>query len=121
MGISQYSAVVTLDRYRGMLPGMTADVDIRIEGVENALIIPLDALHETSAMSYVYTTYDEETMQYGGMVEVTTGMRNDSYVEILSGLSQGDVIRYTEAQFDFFAFINSQFGMGGNQRRGMGG
>lgn len=123
MGVTQYSAVITVDKAAGMLPGMTADVDVRIEGVENALIIPLDALHETSTMSYVYTTYDEETMQYGGMVEVTTGMRNDSFVEITSGLSEGDIIRYTEAQFDFFAFINSQFGgMGGSgQYLGMGG
>lgn len=122
MGVTQYSAEVTVDTVRGMLPGMTAQVDIRIEGNENALIIPVDALHQTSAMSYVYTTYDEETMQYGGMVEVTTGMRNDDFVEITSGLAEGDIIRYTEAQFDFFAFI-SQFSQMGGQGGypGMGG
>ena len=121
MGITQYSAVVTLDTVRGMLPGMTADVDIKIEGNENALIIPLDALHQTSAMSYVYTTYDEETMQYGGMVEVTTGMQNDDFVEITSGLSEGDIVRYTEAQFDFFAFITQLGQMNGAGYPGMGG
>lgn len=118
MGVTQYSAEVTVDAVRGMLPGMTAQVDIRIEGNENALIIPVDALHQTSAMSYVYTTYDEETMQYGGLVEVTVGMRNDDFVEITSGLAEGDIVRYTEAQFDFFAFI-TQLGQGGY--RGMGG
>lgn len=121
MGMTQYSAVVTLDTGRGMLPGMTAQVDIKIEGSENALIIPVDALHQTSAMSYVYTTYDEETMQYGGMVEVTTGMQNDSFVEITSGLSEGDIVRYTEAQFDFFAFISQFSQMGGAGYPGMGG
>ncbi len=120
MGITQYSAEVTLDTVRGMLPGMTAEVDIKIEGAENALIIPLDALHQTSAMSYVYTTYDEETMEYGGMVEVTTGMQNDDFVEITSGLSEGDIVRYTEAQFDFFAFI-SQISQSAGGYRGMGG
>lgn len=118
MGVTQYSAEVTVDAVRGMLPGMTAQVDIRIEGNENALIIPVDALHQTSAMSYVYTTYDEETMQYGGLVEVTVGMRNDDFVEITSGLAEGDIVRYTEAQFDFFAFI-TQLSQGGY--RGMGG
>lgn len=120
MGVTQYSAEVILDTVRGMLPGMTAEVDIKIEGNENALIIPVDALHQTSAMSYVYTTYDEETMQYGGMVEVTTGMQNDSFVEITSGLSEGDIVRYTEAQFDFFAFI-TQLGQMGGQNAGMNG
>lgn len=121
MGVTQYSAQVTLDTVLGMLPGMTAQVDIRIEGNENALIIPVDALHQTSAMSYVYTTYDEETMQYGGLVEVTTGMRNDEFVEITSGLSEGDIVRYTEAQFDFFAFLTQLGQMGGAGYPGMGG
>ena len=110
-GVTQYSAEVTLDKVEGMLAGMTASVDVKIEGVENALIIPIDALHQTSAISYVYTAYDEETKQYGGMVEVTTGMQNDSYVEILSGLSEGDVVYYTE-QENFFAMIGNMMGMG---------
>ena len=111
-GVTQYSAEVTLDKAEGMLPGMTASVDVKIEGVENALIIPVDALHQTSAISYVYTSYDEELKQYGGMVEVTTGMQNDSFVEILSGLKEGDVVYYTE-QEDIFSFFMGMGGMGG--------
>lgn len=115
-GVTVYSAEVTVDNMDGMLPGMTADVDVKIEGVENALIIPVDALHQTSAISYVYTSYDEETRQYGGMVEVTTGMQNDSYVEILSGLKAGDTVCYTESRNPFAAM----FGMMGNMGGGMG-
>ena len=89
-GVTQYSAEVLLDKAPGMLPGMTADVDVKIEGVENAIIIPVEALRQTSAISYVFTTYDEETKQYGGMVEVTIGMQNDDFVEITSGLSGGE-------------------------------
>lgn len=111
-GVPQYSAVVTLDRAEGMLAGMTAEVDVKIEGVDNALIIPLEALHQTSTVSYVYTSYDEETKQYGGMVEVTTGMQNDEYVEILTGLREGDTVYYTETQ-DFMSFLMGMSGMGG--------
>lgn len=93
---AQYSAVVELDKVPGMLPGMTADVDVQIQGVENALIIPLDALHQTSTVYYVYTTYDPETMQYGGRVEVTVGMQNSDCAEIISGLNDGDTVYYTE-------------------------
>nr|MBQ8244758.1 HlyD family efflux transporter periplasmic adaptor subunit [Oscillospiraceae bacterium] len=118
-GVTQYSAEVTLERAEGMLPGMTAEVDVKIQGVENVLIIPVDALHQTSAISYVYTTYDEELQQYGGMVEVTTGMQNENYVEILSGLKEGDTIYYTERQ-EIFSFFNMMGGgMGGNMG-GMG-
>ena len=103
-GVTQYSAEVTLNKAEGMLPGMTASVDISIEGVENALLIPLDALHQTSTTSFVYTSYDPETQQYGGMVEVSTGMQSDAFVEILSGLKEGDTVYYTEQNDTFFGF-----------------
>lgn len=117
-GVTVYSAEITVDNVPGMLPGMTADVDVKIEGVENALLIPVEALRQTSAISYVYTTYDPETKQYGGMVEVTTGMQNDTYVEILSGLKPGDPVYYTK-QENFFDMIFSA--MGGGMSGGMGG
>lgn len=111
-GVTQYSAEVTLDKADGMLPGMTASVDVKIEGVENAMIIPVDALHQTSTIYYVYTSYDEETQQYGGMTEVTIGMQNDNYVEIQSGLNVGDTVYYTESEDPFAAFFGAMGGMG---------
>ena len=97
-----YTAVVTLDKVEGMLPGMTASVDVRIEGVYDAILIPVDALHQTSSGYYVYTAYDGETEEYGGKVGVVPGLSNSSYVEIKSGLAEGDVVYYTEEQ-DFFS------------------
>ena len=119
-GVTQYSAEVTLDKAYGMLPGMTADVDIKIQGVENALIIPIDALHQTRDTYFVYTSYDEETKQYGGMREVTIGMQNDTQVEILSGLTKGETVFYTEAAQSIFASFGGM-GMGGGMPSGMGG
>ena len=114
-GVTQYSAEVLLDKAAGMLPGMTADVDIKIEGASDALIIPVDALHQTSTGAFVYTTFDEETQQYGGKVDVVAGMQNHEYVEILSGLKEGDTVYYTK-QENIFAFFASMMG-GGNNRR----
>ena len=115
-GVTQYSAEVQLERSTGMLAGMTADVDIKIEGTENALIIPVDALRQTSAGSYVFTTYNEETKQYGGRVDVVAGMQNDDYAEILEGLKEGDTVYYVEQEDSFFPF-----GMMGGMPSGMGG
>lgn len=111
-GVTVYSAVVEFPMTAdvNMLPGMSADVDIRIQGVENAILVPVEAVHQTSAICYVYTTYDEETEEYGGKVEVTTGLWGDKYVEIIDGLSEGDSVFYAEEQsFDFGSFV----GMGG--------
>ena len=117
-----YTAVIMVDKLTGMLPGMTASVDVRIEGVDDAIIIPVDALNQTSAGSYVYTTYDEETQQYGGRVDVVTGLSNNNYVEIKSGLSVGDTVYYTESQSIGNMFGNMGFGnmgsMPGNMNSG---
>lgn len=118
-GVTQYSAEVTLDREEGMLSGMTANINVRIEGTENALIIPVDALHQNSASYYVYTAYNNEVHRYEGRVEVTIGMQNDDFVEITSGLQEGDTVYYTESQsltiMDMFAMAQ---GMNGGMNGG---
>ena len=113
------TATVTLDKTQQMLSGMSADVAVTIEGVDNALLLPEDAVRRTSATSYVYTSYDEETGELGGMVEVVTGLSNGSYIEITSGLSEGDTVYYTEQEssFDFGGFT----GFGGGNMGGMPG
>lgn len=109
-GLSEsYTAVIELSKVTGMLPGMTASVDIRIEGVDNAIIIPVDALNRTSTGAYVYTSYNEETQEYGGRVDVVTGISNNDYVEIKSGLDIGDTVYYTEKQT-----FGNMFGNRGN-------
>ena len=101
-GVTRYSAVVTMDKTPEMLQGMSAKVVIRISGVDNAVIIPVEALHQTSATSYVYTSFDQETQEFGGRVDVQVGITNSSYAEILSGLKEGDTVYYTETENSFF-------------------
>ena len=82
---------------------MSATASITIKSVENALIIPLDALKQTSTTAYVYTTYDEENDTLGGMTEVETGISNSSYVEITGGLSEGDTVYYKVTETTSFS------------------
>ena len=118
-----YSAVVELEKAEGMLSGMTASVSVRIEGVDNAILIPIEALHKTSDGAYVYTSYNEEYQEYGGKVDVVIGLENSTYVEIKSGLSEGDTVYYTEQASDFggMGFGNMPGGMDfGNMPGGSG-
>lgn len=120
-GVSVYSAVITLDKADGMLSGMSADVVITIEGVDNALLIPVDALHQTRATAYVYTAYNAETGEYSGMVEVTTGLQNSNYVEITSGLKEGDTVYYTEEEESGFSGMGGMSFGGGSMPEGFSG
>ena len=118
-----YTAEILLDKVSGMLPGMTASVDVRIEGVDDAILIPADALHQTSTGYYVYTSYDEQTQEFGGRVDVIPGLSNSNYVEIKSGLSEGDTVYYTKAETFDGMFGGMDFGSmpGGRGNSGSGG
>ena len=96
-----YSAVIEVEKVEGMLSGMTASVSVRIEGVDDAILIPIEAVHKTSDGAYVYTSYNEEYQEYGGKVDVVTGLENSTYVEIKSGLNVGDTVYYTEQETGF--------------------
>ena len=109
-GITSYSATVTFDKARGMLGGMTADVTVNITGSENVLIIPVDAVHRTRASAYVYTSYNAETGEYGGEKEITVGISNDEYTEVVSGLEEGEVIWYKQTELNPFMMM----GFGGS-------
>ena len=102
-GVTSYTATISLETQPGMLPGMTAEASVTIQGVENALLLTEDAVRRTSTSAYVYTAYDPETGELGGMREVVTGLSNGSFIEITQGLSQGDTVYY-EKQQDFFGF-----------------
>lgn len=103
-GVTTYTAVISLEKTDAMLAGMSASATIKIDGVENALLIPVDALNRTSSGYYVYTECDEESGTLGGMVEVTAGISNSVYAEITSGLSEGDTVYYTEKEDSAFSF-----------------
>ena len=115
-GVTYFTVEVTIDKTDEMLAGMSASVDIVIEGVDNALLVPSDALQQTSSTSYVYTEYDEESGELGGMVEVTIGLDNGSYVEITSGLSEGDTVYYDTSSSDDSS--TSDFGTMGGMNSG---
>ena len=120
-GVTRYTAVVTLDKTPEMLQGMSAKVVVRIQGVENAVIIPIDALKQTSSRSFVYTSYNEETQEFGGLVEVTVGITNSSYAEIISGLNEGDTVWYTPKAANSFGNMNFPGGFNGSMPGGFSG
>ncbi len=121
-GVTTYTATITIQKTDDMLSGMSASATVTIEGVEDALLIPADALNKTSSTYYVYTSYDESTGELSGMTEVTVGITNSKYAEITSGLSEGDTVYYTEQQTDSFNFGGmGDFGGGNADFGGVGG
>ncbi|MBQ6146321.1 MAG: HlyD family efflux transporter periplasmic adaptor subunit [Clostridia bacterium] len=119
-GVTSYAVEVTLERTEKMLPQMSATVSIRIEGVDDALLLPEDAVTRTRNAAYVYTSVDETTGELSGMTEVKTGLSGGGYVEIMEGLQEGDTVYYTQKQANDFSSFMGGFG-GGNNRGGNSG
>ena len=116
-GVTGYAVEVTLDRVEKMLPRMSATVSIRIEGVDDALLLPEDAVTKTRTSAYVYTSVNETSGELEGMVEVKTGLTGGGFIEITEGLKEGDTVYYIKKQSNDFSSFMGGFG-GGNNRGG---
>ena len=93
-GSSKFTVELTLEKSGDMLPGMTASAFIRLDGGENLLCVPAAALGEENGKTVLYTSYDEKNGVLGCPVPVTIGAADADYVQILTGLSQGDTVYY---------------------------
>lgn len=113
-GVTTYEVGVLIEDRKEMMAGMNVDAEIIIEEKSEAFVVPVAAIKK-AGNKYIVTTKDEEGNLTPVMVEV--GITNDKYVEIVSGLSEGDVIYYNEAISDAYDLSNMKIpGMGGVKR-----
>jgi macrolide-specific efflux system membrane fusion protein len=75
-----------------MRPGMTAGIEAVMESKKNVLKLPISGLFDDNGTHFVYLYVPGAAAE---KVQVTTGLRNDTDVEILKGLSEGDQV-YTD-------------------------
>ncbi len=103
---------------RGNAPQRTQNAEAATE--ESGLIPAVKKLY-SGVMDWLYADVNEETQVSGSLVKVTTGMQNDDYVEILSGVSEGDVVLYTGSSSSSSSnMMMSMMTMGGGNRNGGG-
>ncbi len=82
-------ARATLPNTQGFLrPGLFAKIKIVFEKNQQALVVPEQALFMAHSKNYVYKIVNQKAI----LTEVTTGVRENGTVEILSGLTSKDVI-----------------------------
>ena len=113
-----YPVTIRIDETDGLLPGMSVDATIELGSAEDVLAIPASALNrgdtvlvtaDSPSAANAVTGQTEETaeapassaapegeseeQQYVS-VPVTTGITDGDYIEITSGLQEGDVVAY---------------------------
>ena len=96
-----------------LLPAMTARVDIVTSEKDSALVVPISALKTDTKGSYVILNLPDGTKENR---YVSTGIYSDEYVEIESGLTDGDKVVIT-----YKAKSSTAANSSGKKRGGMGG
>jgi membrane fusion protein (multidrug efflux system) len=71
-----------------LLPGAFANVELVLDELHDALLVPAEAVIPDYDTSYVYVVKEGRAEQR----QVVTGVRTDSRVQILSGLEPGEVV-----------------------------
>ena len=100
-GTTTYPVTIRIDDTDGLRPGMNANAEIVVAEAKNALVVPNAAVMRGS---YVLVTKDspsaanaDTTMEAPEgfvYVPVKTGVSDDDYTQIVSGIQEGDTIGY---------------------------
>ena len=91
---SYFSATVTFDNNGNLKIGMSATCEIIIERAENVVAVPVEAIQTSDEGKYVIVVNSDGSTSN---VSVETGISNDAYTEIKSGISEGTTIQMTES------------------------
>ena len=101
-GITTYPVTVRIDETDGLRPGMNVDAEIILDSAEDVLAIPSGAVNRgntvliTADSPSAANALDQEAPEGYVYVEVETGISDDSYIQILSGLQEGDTVAYLQ-------------------------
>ena len=122
-GVTNYPVTVTLDDAGDLIPGMNVTGTIILDEATDVLAIPADSLMRGNRVYVKDPSAEAEPGVPAGFrsVEVETGLISDEYVEITSGLSEGDEVYVDESSTDSSASMMPMGGMGGGMGGGPGG
>ncbi|MCD8037077.1 MAG: efflux RND transporter periplasmic adaptor subunit [Clostridiales bacterium] len=131
-GVTTYPVTVRIDEPGDeLLPGMNVDTEIIIGEAEDVIAVPTSAVVRGDMVLVKTGASSSDSSIPDGYeyVSVETGISNDSYVEIKSGLEEGDEIAYiyssssdsTDMMMMGGGMAGGGMGGGGNMGGGGGG
>lgn len=136
-GVTNYPVTVTINDIGDLLPGMNVDAYVILANVENAVAIPADALQRGNVVYVLNTSPTIKSGNYNAegisdrvksrvpdgftAINVETGISNANYIEIKSGLQEGDEVYVSESTSTNTMNFGGMGGMGGPPMGGMSG
>lgn len=112
-----YTVVIGVNGDTSLLyGGMTADITFVTEEKEDVLYVSRKAVVEENGKTYVYVEKKSGDME---LKQVETGMSNSMYVEIVSGLEEGELV-YIASKVSASASDTDEDGSNGQNASGSG-
>ena len=115
-GTTTYPITIRIDDTDGLRPGMNANAEIVVAEANNALVVPNAAvirggyvLVSKKSPSAANAVEDMDAPEGYVYVKVETGVSDDSYTEIKSGLQEDDTVAYDTSSVsdDYYSDSNS--------------
>ena len=106
-GVTSYPVTVVINEPDGIIPGMNVSANIMVQSKQNVLTVPVSAIQRGNFV-YVKSSDAKKQPETENMmpkiipdgftaVKVETGINDDNNIEIVSGLSEGDVVYVTQS------------------------
>jgi HlyD family secretion protein len=89
--VKEYETILQIDdlpKDAGLKPGMTGNVKIFVKERHSVLIVPVQAVSQHEGQHYCYVVGETAIERR----EVAVGENNDKFVEIKSGLEEGEKV-----------------------------
>ncbi|HJV31515.1 MAG TPA: efflux RND transporter periplasmic adaptor subunit [Bacillales bacterium] len=110
-GVSSFDVTIQISNVKDLKVGMSTEANILTASKENALYVPLEAVHTRNGEKFVIIGNDENT--------VKTGLFNEDYIEITEGLVEGETVKLPQLAINNTSINNSKGFMGGGGFGGM--
>lgn len=113
-GVSTFDVTLTMVDKEGLMAGMTVDASIFIQSKKNVLLIPIDALKQSSEKSFVMVAQNGSTdPATAKRTEIEIGLSTTDNIEVIQGLAEGDQILIAVSTSTSGSNTNAMMPMGG--------
>ena len=121
-GTTTYPVTIQIDEPGDLWPGMNVDAVIMVAESKDALAVPTGAVNRgntvliTADSPSAANALDQQAPDGYVYVSVETGISNDDFIEITSGLQEGDTVAYvptTSGSGDTYYYMGGDMNGGG--------